>query len=63
MEKSEIKITKINLKLFLKEFLDLDNLFIKNYQEVKDKKIIIKESGYLIDKKCFDDIKEKILYI
>ena len=63
MEMSEIQIPKNKLKLFLKAFLDLDNLFNENYKEVKEKKIIIKESGYLIVKKCFDDIIEKISYI
>ena len=48
MEMSEIQIPKNKLKLFLKAFLDLDNLFNENYKEVKEKKIIIKESGYLM---------------
>ena len=62
MEMSEIQIPKNKLKLFLKELFDLDNLFIENYQKVKGKNIKIKEIGFLIDKKCFDDIKEKLSY-
>ena len=38
MEMSEIQIPKNKLKLFLKAFLDLDNLFNENYKEVKEKK-------------------------
>ena len=62
METSEIKISINEFKLYIRAFLDLDNFFNKNYQEVKEKNLMIKDSGYLIDKKCFDDLKEKLSY-
>ena len=62
MEKLEIKIPKNEFKKYIQAFFDLDNVFTKNYQKIESKTTMIKESGYLINKKYFDDIKEKLSY-
>ena len=56
MEIKEIKIPKSKFKVYIKTLLDLENLFnIYNQKSVKD-------SGYLIYKKYYDDFKNKLYY-
>ena len=58
METKEFKIPKIKFRLCIKTILDFENS-IKNYYQ-KEKNIKpIKDNGYLIDKKSFDDLKDK----
>ena len=54
------KIPRNKFKLFIKTFLELDNLFLLCGQ--KKEKEIINDSGYLVDKKSFDDIKNNVYY-
>ena len=54
------KIPRNKFKLFIKILLELDNLFLL-YNQKKEKEII-NDSGYLVDKKSFDDIKSNVYY-
>ena len=54
------KIPRNKFKLFIKILLELDNLFVL-YNQKKEKEII-NDSGYLVDKKSFDDIKSNAFY-
>ena len=61
METKEFKIPKIKFRFCIKTILDFENS-IKNYYQ-KEKNIKpIKDNGYLIDKKSFDDLKDKLSY-
>ena len=61
MENKEIKIPKSKFKLYIKTLLELENLFNKYNQKSESKKIVY-DSGYLIDKKYFDNFKNKLYY-
>ena len=61
MENKEIKIPKSKFKIYIKTLLDLENLFNKYNQKSESKKIVY-DSGYLIDKKYFDNFKNKLYY-
>ena len=54
------KIPRQKFKLFIKTLLELDNLFVL-YNQKKEKEII-NDSGYLVDKKSFYDIKNNVFY-
>lgn len=63
MEEEEFRISKNNFKYYIKALLELETIFEKYNQNIKAKdSITLKETGYLIDKKNFDDIKEKLFY-
>ena len=63
MEKEEFQISKNNFKFYIKALLALEKSFIKYQHKFKtEESITIKETGYLIDKKFFDDLKEKLYY-
>ena len=61
MEIKEIKIPKSKFKIYIKTLLDLENLFNKYNQKSESKKSV-KDSGYLIYKKYYDDFKNKLYY-
>ena len=61
MEKKEIKIQKSKFKIYIKTLLELENLFNKYNQKIESKKSV-KDSGYLIYKKYYDDFKNKLYY-
>ena len=61
METKEIKIPKSKFKTYIKTLLDLENLFNKYNQKSESQKSV-KDSGYLIYKKYFDDFKNKLYY-
>ena len=61
MEIKEIKIPKSKFKTYIKEILDLENLFNKYNQKSESQKSV-KDSGYLIYKKYYDDFKNKLYY-
>ena len=61
MEGKEFKIKKNKFKTVIKTLIELENIFTKYEQKVKQKEIV-QDVGYLIDKKYFDDFKNKILY-
>ncbi len=61
MEKKVIKIPKSKFKTYIKEILDLENLFNKYNQKSESQKSV-KDSGYLIYKKYYDDFKNKLYY-
>ena len=54
------KIPRNKFKLFIKTLLELDKIFLL-YNQKKEKEII-NDSGYLVDKKSFDDIKSNVYY-
>ena len=62
-EKEEFRISKNNYKFYINALLQLENLF-NNYSKKSksDDSIVFKDFGYLIDKKSFDVIKEKLFY-
>ena len=61
MEKKEIKIPKSKFKVYIKKLIELENLFNKYNQKSESKKSV-KDSGYLIYKKYYDDFKNKLYY-
>ena len=61
MEKKVIKIPKSKFKTYIKEILDLENLFNKYNQKSESQKSV-KDYGYLIYKKYYDDLKNKLYY-
>ena len=61
METNIIKIQKTKFKNYIKELFEFDKEINDEYQKAQ-KKIITKDNGYLIDKKCFDDFKNKLSY-
>ena len=61
MEIKEIKIPKSKFKTYIKEILDLENLFNKYNQKSESQKSV-KDSGYLIYKNYYDDFKNKLYY-
>ena len=61
MENKEIKIPKSKFKICIKILLELENLFNKYNQKSESKKIVY-DSGYLIDKKYFDNFKNRLNY-
>ena len=61
MEVREIKIPKARFKPYIKQLIDLENIFGK-YNQKNDNKIVMKNTGYLIDKNDFDNFKSKLYY-
>ena len=61
MESKEFKIQKKRFKSCIKMLLDFDKLIKKYYLECQDKSPI-KDFGYLVDKNCFEDLKDKLSY-
>ena len=63
MEKEKFNISKNNFKLYIKAILELESIFEKYHQKIISKEpIILKETGYLIEKKYLDSIKENLFY-
>ena len=66
MENKDFFISKTKFKSYIKALLDFDNLINDYYNKIKnkDKKpTLIKDTGYLIDKKIFDKLKEELSYL
>ena len=61
MEIKERKIPKMKFKTYIKILIDLETSFGKNNQKFESQ-ICMKGEGYLIDKKEFDNIKNKLFY-
>ena len=61
METEIFKIEKAEIKDYIEALKDFDKEINSNYQKAKQK-ILVKDNGYLIDKKCFDNFKEKLNY-
>ena len=68
MAKKEFFLPKTKLKPHIKAILDFENLINDYYKKIKDNKIkdkkttLIKDNGYLINKKIFDKLKEDLSY-
>ena len=63
MENKEILISKTKFKSYIKVLIDLNNLITDYYKKIKDKKTtLIKDIGYLINKKDFDKLNEELSY-
>jgi len=64
MENKEFFIPKTKFKSYIKVILEFDNLINDYYKTIKEKKTtLIKDNGYLIDKKIFDKLKEELSYL
>ena len=58
-----ILLPKTKFKSYIKALFDFDNLMNDYYKKVKEKKPeLIKDNGYLINKKQFDKLKEELSY-
>ena len=60
MEVKEKKITKEKFMVYIKQLVELENIFGRYNR--KDENQSIKDIGYLIDKKDFDNFKNKLFY-
>ena len=61
MENKQFKIQRSKFKLYIKTLLEFDNLFDNYIKKANDGKII-KDNGYLIEKRSFDTFKEILNY-
>ena len=61
MEINEIKVTKTNFKKYIRIINELEHLFDK-YGQKNGSQICLKEFGFLIHKKYYDNIKDKLNY-
>ena len=62
MESKEFQSQKYKFKTYIRTLLEFDIQIQKEYQSAKEQKFVIISNGYLIDKKCFDDLKDKLFY-
>ena len=60
-EEKEKEKAKAQFKGYIKALLDFNKEINSIYQKAKQN-IIIKDNGYLVDKKCFDDFKDRLFY-
>ena len=60
-EEKEKEKAKAQFKVYISALLDFNKEINSIYQKAKQN-IIIKDNGYLVDKKCFDDFKDRLFY-